>query len=251
MFLKKFNHSFNLFVCFDKKIIYKLTYIMKRSFIFPSKNSPSLFGLLVVPLIGVGAVVFGAPGMVHAATIGRQLDLGMSGRDVTALQIFYAADSAIYPEGLITGYYGLLTQAATKRFQKKNNLEAVGRVGPITLSVLNGQMTQTQGGAEGNVNSGKDDSAPILGQETVRTSSSGATFTWMTNEPANARVLYGNTWPFLLETAPSVAAGGGLSTYQSVTVSGLPASTTMYYVLQSTDGSGNMNMTLGKPFTTK
>jgi peptidoglycan hydrolase-like protein with peptidoglycan-binding domain len=191
------------------------------------------------------------PSQVSAATLARQLDIGMSGSDVSALQQFYALDSAIYPEGLVTGYYGALTAAATERFQLKNGLDVVGRVGPLTLSALNTQMGGTGNTSPniGGTGSG-DNSAPILQPETVRVSANAATFTWMTNEPANARVLYGNSWPFLLSAAPSFSATGGLSTFQSVTISGLTPNTKYSYVLESTDANGNMNMTLGKSFVT-
>lgn len=66
-----------------------------------------------------------------------QLRQGMTGEEVKLLQIALAADSEVYPEGLITGYYGKLTANAVKKFQKKHNLEQVGNVGPKTLKKLN------------------------------------------------------------------------------------------------------------------
>jgi hypothetical protein len=199
------------------------------------------------PLLFVMALII-LPSQVSAASLTRQLDIGVSGSDVTALQQFYAQDSAIYPEGLVTGFYGVLTAKATERFQLKNGLEVVGRVGPLTLAAINAQMTGS-GGSMPSTGGGVG-SAPILRSETFRTSTNSATFTWMTNKPATARVLYGNTWPFLLSTAPGFASTGGLSTFQSVTVNGLNPHTTYYYVLQSTDAEENMNMTIGKPFMT-
>lgn len=55
------------------------------------------------------------------------------GNDVKLLQKFLSVYGA-YPEGLITGYFGPLTEAAVKRFQKKESLEAVGAAGPKTRS---------------------------------------------------------------------------------------------------------------------
>lgn len=83
--------------------------------------------------IAFSAVLFSAPFLAQAA-ISQQLDLGASGDDVTQLQTFLAEDSTVYPEGLITGYYGALTAAAVSRFQTKNGLPAVDRVGPMTLA---------------------------------------------------------------------------------------------------------------------
>ncbi|MEK7195127.1 MAG: fibronectin type III domain-containing protein, partial [Patescibacteria group bacterium] len=47
------------------------------------------------------------------------------------------ADPEIYPEGIISGYFGKLTAQAVKRLQKKHGLEQVGFVGPKTLKKLN------------------------------------------------------------------------------------------------------------------
>jgi peptidoglycan hydrolase-like protein with peptidoglycan-binding domain len=214
-----------------------------------TNNKGNLAIWRATPLLVLAALLI-LPSQAYAVSLARQLDIGMSGSDVSALQQFYALDSAIYPEGLVTGYYGALTAAATERFQLKNGLDVVGRVGPLTLSALNAQMTGS-GNTSPNIGiGGGDNSAPILQPETVRASANTATFTWVTNEPANARVLYGSSWPFLLSSAPSFSATGGLSTFQSVTVNGLTPNTKYYYVLQSTDAAGNMNMTLGKPFMT-
>jgi peptidoglycan hydrolase-like protein with peptidoglycan-binding domain len=43
----------------------------------------------------------------------------------------------VYPERLVTGYFGNLTKSAVSRFQELNGLAAVGRVGPLTLKKLN------------------------------------------------------------------------------------------------------------------
>ena len=65
------------------------------------------------------------------------LSLGSQGDAVAALQALLAANPDIYPEGLITGYFGKLTENALKRLQKQNSLEQVGHVGPKTRALLN------------------------------------------------------------------------------------------------------------------
>ena len=65
------------------------------------------------------------------------LSLGSRGDAVTALQALLAANPDIYPEGLITGYFGRATERALKRLQKENGLEQVGFVGPRTRALLN------------------------------------------------------------------------------------------------------------------
>ena len=49
----------------------------------------------------------------------RQLDEGITSEQVKLLQTILAADSTIYPEGLVTGFYGRLTGFSVKRYQKK------------------------------------------------------------------------------------------------------------------------------------
>ncbi len=71
----------------------------------------------------------------------RNLREGMTGDDVKALQAILAADPEIYPEGLITGYYGRLTSEAVRKFQRKNGIETVGVVGPKTLQKLNEKIS--------------------------------------------------------------------------------------------------------------
>ncbi len=64
----------------------------------------------------------------------RSLFRGSRGEDVRSLQEFLAQDTGIYPEGLITGYYGVGTERAVRRWQSKNDVSAVGRIGPQTIA---------------------------------------------------------------------------------------------------------------------
>jgi len=57
--------------------------------------------------------------------------------DVELLQQYLALDEEIYPQGLITGYYGPLTAAAVRKFQSAHGIDQVGVVGPITRARLN------------------------------------------------------------------------------------------------------------------
>jgi len=214
---------------------------MKKYSLVSVRNATS------IPTAFIGAIcaiAFILPAQVFAAPLTRQLDLGMSNADVTSLQSFLAANSNYYPEGLITGYYGSLTAAAVSRFQTANGLDAVGRVGPLTITAINGQMGVVISVVNG------DDSAPTIYPVTVFTSTNSATFSWSTNESAKSRVMYGNSWPFLYANAPSVSTNG-YGIMSSVTLSGLQARSTYYYVLESVDGSGNVSLTVGKPFTTQ
>src|SRR3989344_3233516 len=77
-----------------------------------------------------------------SSALSRELEMGVSGDDVRALQEFLAKDSSVYPQGTITGYYGALTKAAVRKFKAKYGLAQVGRVGPLTLAKLQELMAQ-------------------------------------------------------------------------------------------------------------
>lgn len=72
----------------------------------------------------------------------KYLSRGISGSEVSLLQTYLKKDSAIYPEGLVTGYYGPATERAVKKLQQKYNIATTttigfGTVGPKTRAFLN------------------------------------------------------------------------------------------------------------------
>lgn len=70
-------------------------------------------------------------------TFKNQLDFGAIGADVVALQTALKLEGCFPSYVPATGLFGLITQASVKAFQKKYNLDQVGRVGPKTLAQLN------------------------------------------------------------------------------------------------------------------
>lgn len=62
----------------------------------------------------------------------RSLYYGLEGEDVEDLQEWLSQYPDIYPEKLVTGYFGRLTEKAVKKYQKKYGIEQVGIVGPKT-----------------------------------------------------------------------------------------------------------------------
>ena len=68
---------------------------------------------------------------------------GLESDDVTRLQTLLASHPDLYPEGLITGYFGTLTQQAVQRFQLAYHVVSspsdpgYGYVGPKTRAMLN------------------------------------------------------------------------------------------------------------------
>ncbi len=60
------------------------------------------------------------------APITTTLDFGETNSDVSNLQTFFKDNSAIYPEGLVTGYFGGLTRTAVQQFQTSQNIVSGG-----------------------------------------------------------------------------------------------------------------------------
>ena len=73
------------------------------------------------------------------------LSRGISGNEVTQLQEMLKQDPEIYPEGLVTGFFGSATEAAVRKFQEKHGIESLGIIGPKTRSKLNELITKGAG----------------------------------------------------------------------------------------------------------
>ncbi len=87
-----------------------------------------------------------------SVTFTRDLTVGSSGADVTALQNVLKVSPA-------TGYFGSITKAAVQSYQASKGIATTGYVGPLTRAALNGSAsTGTTGGTTGGstpvVNSG-------------------------------------------------------------------------------------------------
>lgn len=193
-------------------------------------------------------VTMGVPVFAHAETIDRQLSIGMSGADVTILQTFLAKDNTIYPQGIISGYFGPLTQSAVSNFQARNGIATVGRVGPITLNVINGRLS----GIIANTSI-----APTISSVAVNSGKNGVTVNWNTDEFAKGVVYYSPTQLVTYEHPHSVDVSGSTAmtdsnyrTNQSVVISGLQANTIYYYMIYVTDQDGNVSVTWPTYFQT-
>jgi peptidoglycan hydrolase-like protein with peptidoglycan-binding domain len=185
------------------------------------------------------------PLQAHAALLTQQVQIGDTNSSVTSLQTFLSTFNDVYPSGLVTGYFGPLTEQGVIGFQNASGISAVGRVGPITLAAINADMLN----GSGTVTSDANLDSPIMSGITVSSSANSATFTWTTNKPATDSVMYGSTSTFVYATSQSVIANGpGTST--TITVTGLQPNTTYYYVLQSVDAYGNITWTTSQPVKT-
>ncbi len=188
-------------------------------------------------------------GTAHADTLYRQLEVGMKGSDVAALQTFLATDITLYPQGLVTSYFGFLTKSAVANFQSRNGLPAVGRVGPATLPIINAQMNGTV--------TVSAESAPAIYGARADVSRNGAQIVWATNEAAKGVVYYSSSPLSTYENVNSVSVNGSLAMTdenfrgaQNVSITGLQASTIYYYMIYTTDQQGNVSVTWPSTFKT-
>lgn len=80
--------------------------------------------------------------IVKTLVFTQYLYKSVRGTQVEALQKFLAQDKTLYPEGLVTGYFGTLSENAVKRFQERYGIARQGEggygfVGPKTRAKLN------------------------------------------------------------------------------------------------------------------
>jgi len=198
-------------------------------------------------------------GFTQAATFNMltaQLDYGQTSTNVTNLQIFLASDPSIYPQGLVTGYFGSLTKSAVMNFQNRYGIEQVGRVGPATLAQINSLIASGNG-----MGSGADVNAAVIFAPSVSPSSNGAIISWATNEATTAQVYYSNASFQFAEainnsSEPTIIGGtatprtSSLQVSQNVSLQGLQSNTMYFYMIESTDSSGNLSYTWPQTFRT-
>lgn len=222
------------------------------------KNTPSK--ILFYGGIALAMFLVSSFGIQNAnAAITTSLDFGSTGSDVTELQTYLATNASIYPSGLITGYFGPLTQAAVQRFQIAQGIVSsgtpqstgFGRVGPQTMGVLNILMMGATPVTW--------DASPTLTYPAIQRTSNSATFTWTTNEPTQGQVYYDTsalradeaTGPRQLPyVSGSYVAGPSGQLSHSVTIQNLVPNTLYYYLTRAIDNSGNMSMTWPSTFLT-
>ncbi len=204
--------------------------------------------LLGVGMVAMAMLIMGTPASARADTLYRQLQVGSRGSDVSSLQTFLARDPSMYPQGLVTGYFGFLTKSAVSNFQSRNGIPAVGRVGPMTLPIINAQMAGSPSG---------DVAAAVISNVVVNTNRNAATVNWTTNESAHGLVYYSNVPLVTNEHPTTVDISGstaltdiGSHTSQSVVIPNLQANTVYYYMVYTTDESGNISVTWPSTFRT-
>jgi len=91
-----------------------------------------------------------------------------------------------------------------------------------------------------------DTTPPVISSTTITTTTSTATIGWITNENATSQVFYGTSTAMGLNTTLDT----GLVTTHSQVLTGLTATTTYYYQIQSKDASGNIGNSSQGSFVT-
>jgi peptidoglycan hydrolase-like protein with peptidoglycan-binding domain len=208
-------------------------------------STGAAFAFIVVSLL--------APPMAHAA-LTSQMGVGSTGSNVTQLQQFLATNPQIYPAGVVSGYYGALTEAAVTQFQVVYGISQVGNVGPITEAKMNEIMASGLG---------LDNMAPAMSDLSVsQVNPTTANVSWMANKPVRGQVFYSTSpiqsneatgayqLPYIGGTAASVNSNTGVSNSQSVQLSDLQPNTFYYFITRSIDQSGNVSMSMTQSFQT-
>lgn len=95
--------------------------------------------------LSVGGVVMVLPLFVHALVLEHPLSLGSTGSDVSNLQQFLR-DEGYFSYPHITGYFGVFTRDALRRYQSAHGFEPVGAVGPKTRAMINAHFSSLASG---------------------------------------------------------------------------------------------------------
>lgn len=211
----------------------------------------NIFGFSTVGVLVILLLVSFFTAQTVSAAITTQLSFGSKGSQVTELQQFLATNNSIYPQGIVSGYYGALTKLAVEQFQVNYGISQVGRVGPITASKINDIMLS---------GFGLDINAPSVSNVNVQASRNSATVSWSTSESARGQLYYDTT---MIQSNESAFRGdqayvsgvlapnnSGVSYSQSITIQNLQPNTVYYYLIRAVDNSGNITLVLPRTFQT-
>lgn len=209
----------------------------------------TVMAMLVFSLFGIQSAY---------AVITSQLDFGDRGSEVTELQTYLATNASIYPSGLVTGYFGPLTQAGVQKFQTAQGIVSAGtpattgygRVGPLTQVAINAKLAGS-GSPIGDVY------APTFRSVNVNTDNNGASITWTASEASFGKVYYSTSPISISNTFDSTGVfsgepvvSGTLAQYDglarvthTVNINNLASNTTYYYLVVIFDSTKNVNIT--------
>lgn len=204
-----------------------------------------LYILLLAPTLSLAHYVPGDPihtGEVDRAVFVSALKIGSKGAEVMALQSLLKGQNNIYPEGLITGYYGPATQRAILRLQKVNGLEQVGFVGPKTRALLN--KIASEGGQNYSYLYPQ-----IIELNATSTGPNHMYVFWSSNKPTTGELFYATQTP-LASTTPWVYLETSRSLTHATNLNNLATGTTYYFQVKITDQFGVSSTSTEKSITT-
>ena len=96
-----------------------------------------------------------------------------------------------------------------------------------------------------------DTTAPVIsGASATSTTYNSTHIVWITNENADGKVWYSASTPVVATSSTPSVSSAALITSHDMTLTGLSASTTYYYLIQSSDASGNIGTSTEQSFTT-
>ncbi|MDZ4260246.1 MAG: peptidoglycan-binding protein, partial [Candidatus Sungbacteria bacterium] len=122
----------------DTSVINGVTYYYTVRAVDPAGNESANVDQVKAVAAGTGA---SAPVSKTALTLARDLKLGSKGTDVSTLQSLLIREN-VYPEALVTGYFGAKTQAAVIRFQEKYTSTILVPAGLTKGSGFVGRLTR-------------------------------------------------------------------------------------------------------------
>lgn len=91
---------------------------------------------IIVILIPISLISFAQSAIPEKKIFSRELKIGDSDLEVKYLQSILKSDPEIYPEGLISGYYGSRTEAAVRRLQARYSLPVTGQLNKATQEII-------------------------------------------------------------------------------------------------------------------
>lgn len=186
------------------------------------------------------------------ALVNTAMSIGSTGGEVSNLQQFLATSPSIYPRGIVSGYFGGLTQAAVGQFQVNYGLVKDGRVSGVTQSMMNTVMSSGLG---------LDISAPAVWSYSLQVNRNDATVNLGTSEFTKVQVFY-DTNPIRADESSVMRSGlgyvsGNQASYtgdyknsHSVVISNLQTNTNYYYFVRAIDMSGNVTVLTNGRFQT-
>lgn len=197
---------------------------------------------IIVAIILFTVVSSGAKAQAQSFNV--DFGVGSRGEYVKELQTLLSKYPSIYPEALVTGYFGPITERAVKRFQKDNGIEQAGRVGPKTRALLNAILS------EGKIGFASSQHVPMI-FEIFATSTTPTTayIFWSSNQKTTSEFWLSSTTPVDPLTAQKFV-NTQRTMYHYQNISGLNASTTYYYMMKITDERGNSATSSERSFVT-